>query len=191
MRTLRKVRRLGALAGLGMLGACGSYDAEMRDYGAVFARYGDGAVEVSLQGEWSEPRRDLAVKGSPYALLVRYVDAAGAREAELASIAVRGRTTGAAVPLPQQRPEPFVPIPGAGEFGFGPGDGDSLAVPPNRYAAFVFPGLRLQYQPYEVSGVLVLRGADGAPREGRFQGVLVPQPRTERRNRFWERFMSV
>jgi hypothetical protein len=41
-----------------------------------------------------------------------------------------------------------------------------------------------------VSGVLVLR-SDAGSREVRFSGVLVPAPRTERRNRFWEGFMSV
>jgi hypothetical protein len=196
-RVLRTVKKrpmalsFAAVSCLVLFHSCGFYRSEKRDYSDVFARYPDGAVEVSLRGDWNVLPNGNTVSGNPYALLVRYVDAVHMREVESLSITARGRITGVMVPLPAAKPDPFKPVPPRGQFGFGPDGQDALAVPRNQYTAIWFPDLRLEYQPYEVSGVLVLRGTDGAAREVRFQGVLVPQPRSEWRSRFWDGMMSV
>jgi hypothetical protein len=182
---------LAALSGLILAKGCGFYRSELRDYSDVFVRYEDGAVEVSLVGKLSTLPNGNTVRGNPYTLLVRYVDAARMREVELLSLTARGRTTGVTVPLPAPPPQPFQPVPPRGRFGFGPGGQDQLALPPNQYMAISFPDLRLEYQPYEVSGVLVLRGTGGAAREVRFRGVLVPAPRSEWRSRLSDAFASV
>jgi hypothetical protein len=186
-------KRLGftALAVLVVLQACGFYRAEYRDYADVFVRYEAGALEVSMIGEWTDLRNGDKVLGSPYTMLIRYVDAEGMQEAELSSLTLRERATGAVVPLPAARPESFRPIPPRGQFGFGPTGYDSMAVPPNRFAAFQFTDLRLEYVPYEVSGVLVLRRAGEAAREVPFAGALIPQPRRTRRNPFSDAVESV
>jgi len=161
---------------------CGFYRAEYRDFADVFVRYEAGALEVSMVGKWSEPRNGRMVFGSPYTMLVRYVDAEGMQNAELLSLTLRERSTGAVVPLGAEQPDSFALIPPPGQFGFGPTGRDPLAVPPNRYVAFSFPDLRLKYQAYDVSGVLVLRGADGVSRKIPFTGSLVPQLRREIRS---------
>ncbi|WP_221239686.1 hypothetical protein [Longimicrobium terrae] len=182
------VAMLGCLA---FWQACGVYRAEYRDYADVFVRYEAGALEVSMVGEWSELQNGDKVLGSPYFLLVRYVDADRVQEAELLSLTLRERSTGAAVPLPAAQPELLIPVPPPGQFGFGPTGQDPLAVPPNRYVAFRYHDLRLKYQTYDVSGVLVLRGADGVSRKIPFKGSLVPQPRKELRSAFADGFLSV
>lgn len=188
--TMKKLR-VAMWAGLVALQACDSYRAEYRDYGDVFVRYEAGALEVSMVGEWSELQNGDKVLGSPYTMLVRYVDAEGMQQAEVRSLTMREQGTGVEVPLARAAPEPFTPIPPPGQFGFGSTGRDPMAVPPNRYAAFGFPELRLKYQPYEVSGVLVLRRADGVSREIPFSGVLVPQPHVEKRSSLGDALSSV
>jgi hypothetical protein len=186
-----KKLRFAVLAGLVVLQACDSYRAEYRDYADLFVRYEAGALEVSMVGEWSDLQNGDKVLGSPYTMLVRYVDAEGMQQAEVRSLTMRAQGTGVEVPLAQAAPAPFTPIPAPGQFGFGPTGQDPMAVPPNQYTGFGFPDLRLKYQPYEVSGVLVLRRADGVSREIPFAGVLVPQPRVEKRSALGDALSSV
>lgn len=188
--TMKKLR-VPVLAGLVALQGCGFYRAEYREYADVFVRYEAGALEVSMVGKWSELQNGERVLGSPYTLRVRYVDAEGMQQAEVRSLTMREQGTGVEVQLARPAPKPFTPIPPPGQFGFGPTGQDPIAVPPNQYAAFAFRDLRLNYQPYEVSGVLVLRGAGGVSREVPFAGVLVPQPRVERRSSLGDALTSV
>ncbi|HEX8391217.1 MAG TPA: hypothetical protein VF665_02575 [Longimicrobium sp.] len=187
------MKKLGfALLGiLIVLKGCGFYRAEYRDYGDVFVRDEAGALEVSMVGGWTELQKGGQVLGSPYTMLVRYVDTEGMQDAELLSLTLRARSTGAGVPLAGGQPEAFALIPPPGQFGFGPTGQDRLAVPPNRYVAFSFPDLRLKYETYDVSGVLVLRGAGGGSRRIPFTGSLVPRPRKEWRSELADAFASV
>lgn len=191
MALTRKKLLVAMLCSLIVWQACGVYRAEYRDYADVFVRYEAGALEVSVVGQWSELQNGDKVLGSPYLLLVRYVDAEGMQEAELLSLTLRERSTGAVVPLAAAQPESLTLIPRPGHIGFGPTGWDPLAVPPNRYVAFSFPDLRLKYQTHDVSGVLVLRGTDGVSRKIPFTGSLVPRPRKELRSGFADAFFSV